>query len=388
MPDMEVRLKKLLREKRVLRKKLRRMEAEGANAEVLAALRARVADTSSVIRELKATEAKNAFALFDSDGDRLINKAEFATVFTLLAGHALDPAELDATFARVNKDDNAHIDLREFVAWWVLHGSDEGIKRALRLHLERHNSAHIARPAHAPPSAKALLPSKSPARKQSRGKKKRRVRKVKRRQPDGPSSSSSASSASALADASAVAAAGSKAKPKVTKDKILAAITKRRLEMQTLLRALRKANPEASEVLELSASMEGLMQTLKSVALASGLTLSSSMSSSSSVSSSFSASVPASVVSDYEPEDGASESGLLARRGLQTMSEARSAEKVVMMEMVTPVSPATHAQLGLGSGAYTPAQAAPGSPASPGPARGCQPAAWLRRARVKFGRHG
>lgn len=63
-------------------------------------------------------EIKENFEHFDSDSDGTINFTEFSRLMQALGAGAVDDEARKAGFDIVDSDDNGHIDLEEFIAWW------------------------------------------------------------------------------------------------------------------------------------------------------------------------------------------------------------------------------------------------------------------------------
>ena len=77
------------------------------------------------------TELREAFKLFDADGDGMISAEELTTLISKVGGEMAD-AEAKALIHAADKDGNQGIDFGEFAQLWTaLHGAEEvrsGIK--------------------------------------------------------------------------------------------------------------------------------------------------------------------------------------------------------------------------------------------------------------------
>merc|ERR1712244_6041 len=75
-------------------------------------------------------ELREAFKLFDADGDGMISAEELVTLISKVGGQMAD-AEAKALIHAADKDGNMGIDFGEFAKFWeALHGDDEGKIRA------------------------------------------------------------------------------------------------------------------------------------------------------------------------------------------------------------------------------------------------------------------
>merc|ERR1712193_200106 len=75
-------------------------------------------------------ELREAFKLFDADGDGMISADELTTLISKVGGEMAD-AEAKALIHAADKDGNQGIDFGEFAQLWqALHGDDEGKIRA------------------------------------------------------------------------------------------------------------------------------------------------------------------------------------------------------------------------------------------------------------------
>merc|ERR1712137_133729 len=75
------------------------------------------------------TELREAFKLFDADGDGMISADELKTLITKVGGEMAD-AEAKALIHAADKDGNEGIDFEEFAQLWTaLHGAEEGKMR-------------------------------------------------------------------------------------------------------------------------------------------------------------------------------------------------------------------------------------------------------------------
>lgn len=71
------------------------------------------------------TELREAFKLFDADGDGMISADELKTLITKVGGEMAD-AEAKALIHAADKDGNEGIDFEEFAQLWTaLHGAEE-----------------------------------------------------------------------------------------------------------------------------------------------------------------------------------------------------------------------------------------------------------------------
>merc|ERR1711944_265670 len=104
-------------------------------------------DTSSNSNMAGASEAelREAFKLFDADGDGMISADELKTLISKVGGEMAD-AEAKALIHAADKDGNQGIDFGEFAQLWqALHGDDEGKIRAEFGKLDTDNSGYITR---------------------------------------------------------------------------------------------------------------------------------------------------------------------------------------------------------------------------------------------------
>ena len=70
-------------------------------------------------------ELREAFKLFDADGDGMISADELTTLISKIGGEMAD-AEAKALIHAADKDGNQGIDFGEFAQLWeALHGQDE-----------------------------------------------------------------------------------------------------------------------------------------------------------------------------------------------------------------------------------------------------------------------
>merc|ERR1712087_586175 len=75
------------------------------------------------------TELREAFKLFDADGDGMISAEELTTLISKVGGEMAD-AEAKALIHAADKDGNQGIDFGEFAQLWTaLHGAEEGKMR-------------------------------------------------------------------------------------------------------------------------------------------------------------------------------------------------------------------------------------------------------------------
>ena len=71
------------------------------------------------------TELREAFKLFDADGDGMIDADELKTLITKVGGEMAD-AEAKALIHAADKDGNQGIDFNEFAKFWeTLHGESD-----------------------------------------------------------------------------------------------------------------------------------------------------------------------------------------------------------------------------------------------------------------------
>merc|ERR1712183_335445 len=90
-------------------------------------------------------ELREAFKLFDADGDGMISAEELVTLISKVGGQMAD-AEAKALIHAADKDGNMGIDFSEFAKFWeALHGDDEGKIRAEFGKLDTDNSGYITR---------------------------------------------------------------------------------------------------------------------------------------------------------------------------------------------------------------------------------------------------
>merc|ERR1712117_953006 len=84
--------------------------------------------SSGIIRVIMAganeTELREAFKLFDADGDGMISADELKTLITKVGGEMAD-AEAKALIHAADKDGSEGIDFEEFAQLWTaLHGAE------------------------------------------------------------------------------------------------------------------------------------------------------------------------------------------------------------------------------------------------------------------------
>merc|ERR1711990_1429899 len=90
-------------------------------------------------------ELREAFKLFDADGDGMISAEELVTLISKVGGQMAD-ADAKALIHAADKDGNQGIDFSEFAKFWeALHGEDEGKIRAEFGKLDTDNSGFITR---------------------------------------------------------------------------------------------------------------------------------------------------------------------------------------------------------------------------------------------------
>merc|ERR1712117_575450 len=91
------------------------------------------------------TELREAFKLFDADGDGMISADELKTLIGKVGGEMAD-AEAKALIHAADKDGNQGIDFGEFAQLWqALHGEDENKIRAEFAKLDTDKSGYITR---------------------------------------------------------------------------------------------------------------------------------------------------------------------------------------------------------------------------------------------------
>merc|ERR1711977_391322 len=90
-------------------------------------------------------ELREAFKLFDADGDGMISADELKTLISKVGGEMAD-AEAKALIHAADKDGNQGIDFGEFAQLWqALHGDDEGKIRAEFAKMDTDSSGYITR---------------------------------------------------------------------------------------------------------------------------------------------------------------------------------------------------------------------------------------------------
>merc|ERR1711894_509549 len=83
------------------------------------------------------TELREAFKLFDADGDGMISADELKTLITKVGGEMADAED---------KDGNEGIDFEEFAQLWTaLHGAEEGKMRDEFAKLDTDKSGYITK---------------------------------------------------------------------------------------------------------------------------------------------------------------------------------------------------------------------------------------------------
>merc|ERR1712154_107134 len=88
-------------------------------------------------------ELREAFKLFDADGDGMISAEELVTLISKVGGQMAD-AEAKALIHAADKDGNMGIDFGEFAKFWeALHGDDEGKIRGEFGKLDADKSGYI-----------------------------------------------------------------------------------------------------------------------------------------------------------------------------------------------------------------------------------------------------
>merc|ERR1712179_424796 len=89
------------------------------------------------------TELREAFKLFDADGDGMISADELKTLITKVGGEI---AEAKALIHAADKDGNEGIDFEEFAQLWTaLHGAEEGKMRDEFAKLDTDKSGYITK---------------------------------------------------------------------------------------------------------------------------------------------------------------------------------------------------------------------------------------------------
>ena len=88
------------------------------------------------------TELREAFKLFDADGDGMIDADELKTLITKVGGEMAD-AEAKALIHAADKDGNEGIDFEEFAQLWTaLHGAEE-VRIYEIVHLVEDNAMYV-----------------------------------------------------------------------------------------------------------------------------------------------------------------------------------------------------------------------------------------------------
>merc|ERR1712073_277847 len=96
--------------------------------------------TQSTMAGASETELREAFKLFDADGDGMISADELKALSSKAGGEA------QALVKAADKDGNQGIDFGEFAQLWqALHGEDEGKIRAEFGKLDTDNSGYITK---------------------------------------------------------------------------------------------------------------------------------------------------------------------------------------------------------------------------------------------------
>merc|ERR1711953_1576032 len=91
------------------------------------------------------TELREAFKLFDADGDGMISAEELTTLISKVGGEMAD-AEAKALIHAADKDGNQGIDFGEFAQLWTaLHGAEEGKMREEFAKLDTDKSGYITK---------------------------------------------------------------------------------------------------------------------------------------------------------------------------------------------------------------------------------------------------
>merc|ERR1712111_16985 len=102
-------------------------------------------DTSSTgsMAGASETELREAFKLFDADGDGMISAEELKTLISKVGGEMAD-AEAKALIHAADKDGNQGIDFEEFAQLWTaMHGEDEEKIRAEFSKMDTDKSGYI-----------------------------------------------------------------------------------------------------------------------------------------------------------------------------------------------------------------------------------------------------
>jgi calcium-binding protein CML len=68
-------------------------------------------------REVRREKLQKMFAVFDTNGDGRIDRAEFGELLLEL-GATLTANEADAAFADIDRDGSGAIDVDELATWW------------------------------------------------------------------------------------------------------------------------------------------------------------------------------------------------------------------------------------------------------------------------------
>merc|ERR1711879_150243 len=90
-------------------------------------------------------ELREAFKLFDADGDGMISAEELVTLISKVGGQMAD-AEAKALIHAADKDGNQGIDFGEFAQLWIaLHGAEEGKMREEFAKLDTDKSGYITK---------------------------------------------------------------------------------------------------------------------------------------------------------------------------------------------------------------------------------------------------
>merc|ERR1712244_144027 len=90
-------------------------------------------------------ELREAFKLFDADGDGMISAEELVTLISKVGGEMAD-TEAKALIHAADKEGNMGIDFSEFAKFWeALHGDDEGKIRGEFGKLDADKSGYITK---------------------------------------------------------------------------------------------------------------------------------------------------------------------------------------------------------------------------------------------------
>merc|ERR1712137_679593 len=117
----------------------------GSLSSVLRPVRQPQRSSRVIMAGANETELREAFKLFDADGDGMISADELKTLISKVGGEMAD-AEAKALIHAADKDGNQGIDFGEFAQLWqALHGDDEGKIRAEFAKLDTDKSGYITK---------------------------------------------------------------------------------------------------------------------------------------------------------------------------------------------------------------------------------------------------